>query len=1261
MKTIKSVNSILKHPLVLVIIPFLVAVWLFYLFEVKGPQWILMPQDLGYTYTLNGLSVLLGRELGVLIHPAITVSYVHAGIIYLFYLISGTGELQTHVVANAEAYSVIVSHFTTLGIASCTGFLAWSVYRLTGQIKYAFISSMGIFLIPIFYWALNAFGCPESFLLMLMMLLTGLSCLYVNERVSITTFIIFSSILGALAIGTKFIALPMLALPFFLVRGLKAKVGFSVTFFLAVAIVFSPIYLEPLAFEVFKGNMKGLIGSAQLERNAGAGNLSLAVIDQSFTALTSYPLFLSVVIVQILLFPFIRPKYFVQNFTSYNIARINFTLLGTILIAIAFIALRPKVHYYVTYGCIQGVTIALSLFLLQRRSFSIDPDQWSKKLLSSAVILVFSALVVIGILPFKKELGRLDDQRVGAVRANELISKEKGNYALITAIPSSHVTTAYEHANQTSRFYYWQDIDMLMGPNWFNYNFDGVSVWDRSRQKISFKELSHHYSKILFWMSRDQFSFNEDGTGLGGILSPRAQFKILVGHAKDQRTLQGMQGREWKEILAELQGLEIVSINDSKRQGLQPNCSDFDNCYTLLPSGEGAFQPTAMALWFKYDKHVPFESEKERASSIHKAWRLEGMDNKGFWNPLKIVWDPKLLARDSQWVFKIDGDQKYRKFRLRGKTKKYCLKSWKGSPDWVYCKENDNLVNVRIYAKPPKTPSFRVLPKANYFYSKPLENKNNSHSLISTFWERNGPFPVLFTKKISSGDYIRSYTLGCAAHGDNGTDSTTRMPVSWKLFGIDKNGGSVLLDTQKNISPWRPSEKRTFLIKKRTSNIEKLILMVDKPQLSASARISSFLLDRSPPQKKQKIVTFSDNLIQSPFWEQAGGMPAALTVKLKSEQKIETYQLGAANHGENGVDSTRRMPLSWKFYGQLKGGNWVLLDSRQDVKPWAPNEKRSYPIHKHNTSNKPNKFSSVRLVVEKTLDGTVSRVSELKIHRQNLTHQNFNRPSKQRVLFNGFYFERCCLNFPAGIEMHLGKFEHVGSYILKADRHGNAAVDRMPSKWIFQGFDVFQRKWINLHRVDNSAQWKPKEERRYFISKPSAYAIYRLHVLGTHNKGEVLRISNISLYSPKKQKIVTFSDNLIQSPFWEQAGGMPAALTVKLKSEQKIETYQLGAANHGENGVDSTRRMPLSWKFYGQLKGGNWVLLDSRQDVKPWAPNEKRSYPIHKHNTSNKPNKFSSVRLVVEKTLDGTVSRVSELKIHRQNLTHQNFNRPSKR
>ena len=136
---------------------------------------------------------------------------------------------------------------------------------------------------------------------------------------------------------------------------------------------------------------------------------------------------------------------------------------------------------------------------------------------------------------------------------------------------------------------------------------------------------------------------------------------------------------------------------------------------------------------------------------------------------------------------------------------------------------------------------------------------------------------------------------------------------------------------------------------------------------------------------------------------------------------------------------------------------------------------------------------------------------------------------------------------------------------------------------------------------------------------------------------------------------------MIETPFWEQGGGLPAALTVKLKPEQKIEAYQLGAANHGENSIDSTSRMPLSWKFYGRLKGGNWVLLDSRQDVKPWGRNEKRSYPVHKHNRSNKPNKFSSVRLVVEKTMDGAVSRVSELKIHRQNLTHQNFNRPSKR
>ena len=1134
MKTIKSVNSILKYPLVLVIMPILLASWLFFLFELKGPQWILMPQDLGYTYILNGLNVLLGRELGVLIHPAITVSYVHAGIIYLFYLISGTGELQTHVVANAETYSVVISHFTTLGIASCAGFLGWSVYRLTGRPKFGFIAVLGIFLIPILYWPLNAFGCPESFLLMIIMLMTGLSCLYASDRVSVATYILCSSSLCALAIGVKFIALPMLALPFFLPCGLKAKAFFCGVFFFALAVVFAPAYLDPVAFVIFKSDVGGLIGSAQLERNAAAGStFLLRILGQSFNSLTQYPVFLSVVIVQLLIFPFIRPRYFFQDTTLYKTARVNVALLGTILIAIGFLALRPKVHYYVTYASIQGVTIALSLFLLQKRGFWIDLGQSSKKGISSAVVLILAGLVIKGIYPVYNNLKYLNNHRVQAIRANEVISKEQGNYALITAIPSSHVSTAYEHANQTSRFNYWLDIEKQMKPNWFNYTFDGKSAWDRSRQTVSFQELSHLYEKTLFWMSREQFTFNEDGSSAGGILSPRAQFKVLVGRARAYRELND---GDWPEILAELQGIEIVSVNDRKRQGLRPNCSGVDNCYTLTPTDQGLFQPTAMALWFKYDLGVPNEAEKQRVNYIHKAWRLEGLNKEGSWQSLKIMWDQKLLARDSQWVFKIEAKRKYRKFRLRGKPRKYCLKALAGSGEWIYCKKNDNLINVRIYAKPPKTPPFRVLPKANYFYSKSSGNKKKPHPLISApvLWESSGPFPVLLNKKIDPGDYIKSYTLGCGAEGNNGTDSTTRMPVSWKLFGIDKNGVSVLLDTKTNVTPWKPMENRTFFINKQTFNINKLVLLVEKPHLSTIARISLFLLDRSPPQRPQKKLRSSINIIQGPFWEKAGGVPVALTRKLKTGREIESYELGAANHGKNGIDSTSRMPLSWKLFGQLKSGNWILLDSQQDVKPWAPNEIRTYYIQRNNTSIKPIKIVTIKLVVEKALDGKVTRISNLKLNPLIPPDNIFSRSATQRIFFNGVYYEQGGLDFPAGIEMQLERHQIVGSYVLKADKHGKEAAGRMPRKWVFQGFDVYQRKWIDLHRVYNASQWKRKEERRYLIPKPFAYPIYRLHVLETQDRGVTFRISSFGLYSPsdvdpfsmapKKQKMPSYEN-----------------------------------------------------------------------------------------------------------------------------------------
>jgi len=70
----------------------------------------------------------------------------------------------------------------------------------------------------------------------------------------------------------------------------------------------------------------------------------------------------------------------------------------------------------------------------------------------------------------------INNQRVMSMRANKFIKNEKTNYALITAIASSHETTAFEHANQTSGFHHAFEIDKHMQSNWYNYSFDGQSL-----------------------------------------------------------------------------------------------------------------------------------------------------------------------------------------------------------------------------------------------------------------------------------------------------------------------------------------------------------------------------------------------------------------------------------------------------------------------------------------------------------------------------------------------------------------------------------------------------------------------------------------------------------------------------------------------------------------------------------------------------------------------------------------------------------------
>ena len=74
------------------------------LLDLKGPSWILMPQDLGYNYLFNGLNFLNFSQIGTLIHPALIQIIFHGVLSLIIFTINGTGNFVENVIIYAENY-----------------------------------------------------------------------------------------------------------------------------------------------------------------------------------------------------------------------------------------------------------------------------------------------------------------------------------------------------------------------------------------------------------------------------------------------------------------------------------------------------------------------------------------------------------------------------------------------------------------------------------------------------------------------------------------------------------------------------------------------------------------------------------------------------------------------------------------------------------------------------------------------------------------------------------------------------------------------------------------------------------------------------------------------------------------------------------------------------------------------------------------------------------------------------------------------------
>ena len=192
-----------------------------------------------YAYLMNGLTFAKGSlDIGHTDHPGTPLQLLSALIIIIVGFVRGTDDLATDVIAHPELYSAVISYVLVLINATVLYFLGAKVYKATQNKWLALL----IQVVPLLSFDAVHFMpiiATESILVFSTLLLALLMMIYAwptnkEQHYSIFWFAFLSGVI----LSTKISALPVLAVPFFFIKGTKRKLQYGLfTLFFAFLFV----------------------------------------------------------------------------------------------------------------------------------------------------------------------------------------------------------------------------------------------------------------------------------------------------------------------------------------------------------------------------------------------------------------------------------------------------------------------------------------------------------------------------------------------------------------------------------------------------------------------------------------------------------------------------------------------------------------------------------------------------------------------------------------------------------------------------------------------------------------------------------------------------------------------------------------------------------------------------------------------------------------------------------------------------------------
>ncbi|HKK38464.1 MAG TPA: hypothetical protein VJ949_03555, partial [Cryomorphaceae bacterium] len=264
------------------IIPIAVLVWGFAVYSFSIPFYDINP-DPEYPYLINGMNVAIGNysNIGHLDHPGTPFQFYCGFVIKVTHLFTGEGTIASDVLGNRPEYylraiqaSLVILH------ALIAFFIGVAAKKRRVNPVFIIILQSAVILLPWLFLRVN----QERWLMTCSMLLTLVYIAYGLRDRRPRRFAIWSGLIMAMALATKFNYLPILLLPLLLVDTVKNKL-----IYLGVLAGGYFLFILPV-LENFHYHIDFITGIASHDGKYGGGEermFNLEVMKDNFTLIFS--------------------------------------------------------------------------------------------------------------------------------------------------------------------------------------------------------------------------------------------------------------------------------------------------------------------------------------------------------------------------------------------------------------------------------------------------------------------------------------------------------------------------------------------------------------------------------------------------------------------------------------------------------------------------------------------------------------------------------------------------------------------------------------------------------------------------------------------------------------------------------------------------------------------------------------------------------------------------------------------------------------